>query len=148
MIAKLEKTVFRRATYAAAGMTQRDYTFGSKVTTSNCEPKIAGPIMDLCKKAMINLPQSSLLLNLDLTHCTISIYTKGQYVPTHTDKEKIHRHFIILSVSFGSTATMILNGKPLRLQHGSALLFNGTFPHSTLPLEDGLRVNFTFRSWK
>ena len=148
MIAKLDKTVFKKATYAAAGISQRSYTFGSKATISNCEPEIAGPIMDLATKAMQNMPQSSLLLNLNLTHCTISIYTKRQYVPTHTDKEAIHRHFNILSVSFGSTATMILNGKPLQLQHGSALLFNGSSPHSTLPLAGGLRVNFTFRSWK
>ena len=147
MIKPLPKTVFRRTTYAAAGISRRLYSFGSKSVECCCDQAVVGPIMKLLQIATQELPGSSIISNLNLGHCTISIYRQGQFVPVHKDQEAIHKHFDILSISFGSEVIMMLGGKPVSLKHGSALLFNGKIPHSTLPLEGALRVNFTFRSW-
>ena len=147
LIKPLPKTIFKRTTYAAAGITRRTYRFGGKRVVCCSDRSVVDPIMNLLQLATEAHPDSASIRNLNLGHCTISIYGVGQYVPVHKDQEAIHKHFDILSISFGAAATMMLGGKPVNLEHGCAILFNGKVPHSTMPLEGVQRVNFTFRSW-
>lgn len=112
-------------------------------------PAITHPIFEIARTVLRCAKPDFLetLPNLNFTHCTISKYLTGDALPTHKDDESIHKHFHILSVSFGCSATSQMGGSDYILHHGDAIIFNGLMPHNICAIKGSERINFTFRAW-
>ena len=133
--------------HALVGITPFCYKFSrdkDKHLFCHSVPSTALPIMNLASLALINHPLANLL---NLTHCVVTTYSNGQRVGKHADNDTMCAHNIILSISFGADATVIIDGSPFNAVHGDALLFCGSKQHEVKPVQGEWRYNFSFRSW-
>jgi hypothetical protein len=146
LLLEMDLVDFKSRRHGLLGLWPVLYDFNKKRPIScNVSAKIVNPIMNICKMAESEFPN---LEKENYTHCSIAIYHRGGFVSKHTDNEKMHLHFRILSISLGDTVDFQLERTLYPLHHGHIVKFDGMRPHSTLPLQGNLRINLTFREWK
>ena len=148
--------------HAFVGDVDARYTFGKNITldTRDQTSQATDEVMDLAKeiKFIIRehaLTKASCLRDLHLPHCdvaSIACYPPGGGIPPHTDNELEHSNHAIISVSFGSRATMLLGkeGKEMAiyLHDGDILVFDRRIRHSIKDVQGPTgRLNVTYRSW-
>ena len=118
----------------------------SKDKAKHLHSNVSPAIMSLGEEAMSVFGKGTSNA-MNFTDCVFTAYSHGGFVGSHNDKDHMCRHFNILSLSFGHTATMIINGHPIEIANAQAIIFDGRQNHCVEPLKGQWRYNFSFRSW-
>jgi hypothetical protein len=150
IIRQLELIDFGNRKHALVGLFPFTYRFSSdkaKHLICNTSPNLVRSIMRLASAALLDQPGAT-LKKLAFTHCVITTYRKGQRVRAHDDNDIMNSHNVILSISFGSRARVVIDGQVFHISHGQALIFDGALKHEVLPVEGSWRYNLSFRAWK
>ena len=156
---------FHKRKHAFAACFDATYKFGPKPLRASDQSKQANEqIMNLMREAKqkIKVKKNSgtgaIFGLIELPHldvATLSKYEKGDRLPVHQDNEREHANDAIVSMSFGSRATMVIHRNDFNrselfrfhLDDGDLLIFDRFLYHSIEEIT-GPRTNITFRSWK